>query len=145
MIEYVFQEIPGLILPTRNSRGPGGVAEIDIAFWNDGHTDGLRQFDRLIAIECKNWDAAVGYVEIVMFKEKLRTRGQNFGVMVAVSGVTGTSQAQTAAYKALFDAKGEGFTIIVITRSDIDALTSADDLVRLIKEKFLRLCLSGHI
>ena len=79
LIEYVFGEIPGLVLPTRNSRDPGGVAEIDVAFWNDGHDDGLRQFDRLIAIECKNWDTAVGYAEIVLFKEKLRARGQTLG------------------------------------------------------------------
>lgn len=145
LIEYIFGQVPGLILPTRNSRDPGGVAEVDVAFWNDGHVDGLRQFDRLIAIECKNWDAPVGYAEIVLFKEKLRARGQTFGVMIAVSGVTGTSADQTAAYRALYEAQALGLTIIVITRADIDALTSADDLVRLIKQKFLRLCLTGQI
>lgn len=145
LIEYIFGEIPGLILPTRNSRDPGGVAEIDVAFWNDGHDDGLRQFDRLIAIECKNWDAPVGYAEIVLFKEKLRARGQTFGVMIAVSGITGTPVDQTAAYRALYQAQSLGLTIIVITRAEIDALTSAVDLVRLIKQKFLRLCLTGQI
>lgn len=145
LIEYVFGKVPGLLLPTRNSRDPGGVAEIDVAFWNDGHEDGLRQFDRLIAIECKNWDAPVGYAEIILFKEKLRARGQTFGVMVAVSGVTGNSADQTAAYRALYEAQASGLTIIVLTRDDIDALTSAGDLVRLIKEKFLRLCLTGEI
>lgn len=145
LIEYLFSAIPGLILPTRNSRDPGGVAEIDVAFWNDGHDDGLRQFERLIAIECKNWEKAVGYPEIILFKEKLRARGQTFGVMVAVSGVTGSSSGQTDAYRALYEAQSSGLTIIVVTRRDIDALTGAEDLVRLIKQKFLQLCLTGKM
>lgn len=145
LIEYLFGMIPGLLLPTRNSRDPGGVAEIDVAFWNDGHEDGLRQFDRLIAIECKNWEAPVGYAEIILFKEKLRARGQTFGVMVAASGVTGNPANQSDAHRALYESQASGLTIIVLTRGDIDTLTSAGDLVRLIKAKFLRLCLTGQI
>ncbi|KJC64652.1 restriction endonuclease [Agreia bicolorata] len=145
LIVYLFELVPGISNTTRKARNPGGVAEIDVAFWNDGPPDGLRQFDAFILIEAKNWSAKVGYTEIVLFKEKLENRGMSFGILVAASGITGDATSRTAAYNALYSYLSAGRHILILTRAEIEILSSTDELIRLLIRKRLALILSGEI
>lgn len=145
LIVYLFESIPGVSEPHRKTRNPGNVGEIDVAFWNDGTPDGLRGFDSFVLIECKNWASRVGYEEVVVFHEKLASRGRSFGIMVAASGVTGDHASRTAAHHALFGYLRTGREIIVLTRCEIEQLTDTDELVRLLIKKRLALTLGGEI
>ena len=54
LVEYLFSSIPGLGQPTRNQISGGDANEIDVAFANAMHRQGLPQHPAHILIECKN-------------------------------------------------------------------------------------------
>ncbi|MFS0732306.1 restriction endonuclease [Microbacterium sp. 1P10UB] len=145
LIVYLFELVPGIADTQRKARNPGNVGEIDVAFWNDAPDDGLRGFDTFVLVECKNWSTRVGYEEIVVFHDKLESRGRSFGIMVAASGVTGNAESRTAAHHALFGYLRTGLEIVVLTRCEIEHLATTDDLVKLLKRKRLALTLGGEI
>jgi Restriction endonuclease len=134
LVAYVFEEIPGISVTARNELSAFEDEEIDIAFWNDAHPDGLRQFDPIILVECKNWSTPVGSRDVAWFLEKLRTRGRPFGVLVAAHGITGGPDS-TAARQVLRDALKEQREIVVLTREEIAAFTHTDDVVASLKLK----------
>jgi hypothetical protein len=145
LIAFLFAQIPGLEESARNQLNAFGAQEVDVAFWNDQLRDGLRQFDHLLIIECKNWDNPVGDGELSMFREKLRSRGRPLGIMVAACGITGTPELQNRAHQQLATCLAEGREILVVTRKEIEALSDSDQLVRLLKQKRLQLAVSGTI
>jgi hypothetical protein len=145
LIAYLFELIPGISITQRKQRNPGGVGEIDIAFWNDGPPEGLRQFDKFILIESKNWTQRVGYPEIVLFNEKLESRGMTFGIMVAAAGITGDAAGRTDAHHALFSFLRSGREILILTKAEIIALRTTEELVDLLIRKRLALILGGEI
>ena len=62
-----------------------------------------------------------------------------FGLLVAANGITGDAAAKTAAHAHL---REEfllcGLIVLVVTRNEIEALTSTDELLVLLKTKFGR-------
>ncbi|MFI8186487.1 hypothetical protein ACIF70_39265 [Actinacidiphila glaucinigra] len=58
LLTYLFELIPGISATVRNQFDAFSAEEIDIAFWNEGDPNGLRQFDQIILVECKNWSAS---------------------------------------------------------------------------------------
>jgi hypothetical protein len=145
LIVYVFSLIPGISLTARNELNAFGAEEIDVAFWNDGEPDGLRMFDHILLVECKNWSSRVGYPELAVFNDKLQSRGRPMGIFVATTGITGEPHSLTAAHSVLARALSHGREILVISRSEIEQLKDTDDLVRLLKLKRAQLAVSGTI
>ena len=144
LIAYLFELVPGVSDAVRKSRNPGGVGEIDLAFWNDAASDGLRQFDKFILVESKNWEARVGYAEIILFKESLESRGASFGIMVAASGVTGDAENRSAAHHALFAMLRSGREIVVLTRAEIEVLESTEERWSCLFESVSLSCLAAR-
>src|SRR5258707_15773493 len=89
LICYVFECIPGFSVTQRNSLDVFQAEEIDVAFWNDQHRQGLRFPHNIILVECKNWSVPVSNDEVAFFDTKLRGRGLSFGILVAANGITG--------------------------------------------------------
>ncbi len=145
LIVYVFSLVPGIALVARNEVNAFEAEEIDVAFWNEGDDAGLRQFDHLILVECKNWSTAVGYPELAIFHEKLRSRGRPLGILVATHGITGDPHGLTNAHSVLAQALMEHREILVMTRYEIERLDHTDQLVRLLKLKRAQLAVSGTI
>jgi hypothetical protein len=145
LIVYLFELVPGIILTQRNVLNAFEAEEIDVAFWNDGDSAGLRLFDHILLVECKNWTARVGYPELALFNDKLRSRGRPLGVFVAAVGITGDPASRTAAHEVLNGALREGREIIVLTRREIEDLCDTDELVLLLKKKRAQLAVSGTI
>jgi hypothetical protein len=145
LIAYLFELVPGISVTARNELNAFKAEEIDVAFWNDGDPAGLRMFDHLILVECKNWSKAVGYQELAVFHDKLQSRGRPMGILVAAAGITGGAADLTAAHSVLARALAQGREILVITRSEIEQLTNTDELVRLLKKKRAQLAVSGTI
>jgi hypothetical protein len=129
----------------RNRLNAFGAEEIDVAFWNEGEPAGLRMFDHILLVECKNWSAPTGYPELAIFNDKLQSRGRPMGILVAASGITGDPAGLTAAHSVLARALAQGREILVITRPEIEKLADTDDLVRLLKQKRAQLAVSGTI
>jgi hypothetical protein len=145
LIVYLFELLPGIILTQRNVLNAFEAEEIDVAFWNDGDPAGLRLFDHIILVECKNWTARAGYPELALFNDKLRSRGRPLGIFVAAAGITGDPASRTAAHEVLNGALREGREIIVLTRREIEDLFDTDELVLLLKKKRAQLAVSGTI
>src|SRR4051794_22878445 len=97
LIQWLFEQIPGVVVTARDELSAAGDQEIDVAFWNDQHPNGLRQFDPLILVECKNWSSAVAAHEVGWFLHKLRERGRPLGILIAMCGITGDPMARTSA------------------------------------------------
>jgi hypothetical protein len=145
LIAYLFVQIPGLAESVRNQLNAFGAQEVDVAFWNEQLREGLRQFDHLLLVECKNWDKPVGDGELSIFREKLRSRGRPLGILVAARGITGDPELRNRAHQQLASALAEGREILVVTRREIEALGDTEELVRLLKQKRLQLTVSGTI
>jgi hypothetical protein len=145
LIVYLFELIPGLSVTARNTMNAFHAEEIDVAFWNEGDPTGLRMFDHILLVECKNWSTPTGYAEIAIFNDKLTSRGRPMGIFVAAAGITGKPEDLTAAHSVLSRALGDGREIIVLTRREIEHLYDTDDLVLLLKRKRAQLAVSGTI
>lgn len=145
LIVYIFSLVPGITLVARNEMNAFEAEEIDVAFWNEGDIGGLRQFDHLILVECKNWSTTVGYPELAVFHAKLRSRGRPLGIFVATHGITGDPYGLTNAHSVLAQALTERREILVMTRYEIERLHHTDQLVRLLKLKRAQLAVSGTI
>jgi hypothetical protein len=145
LIAYLFELIPGVSVTARNTMNAFDAEEIDIAFWNDGDVDGLRLFDHLLLVECKNWSTPVGYPELAVFYDKLQSRGRPIGILIAAQGITGDRQLRTAAHEVLVRALANGHEILVLTRRELEQLQSTDQLVTLLKQKRAQLTVSATI
>ena len=133
LICYLFKRIPGLSIHSRNTLNIFASEEIDIAFWNDQFDKGLKSFNDLFFVECKNWSKPVGSMEVSWFISKIENRGLDFGILVAANGITGDSPEKTAAHDIVAKALARGIRVIVLKRDEIVALKSSDHLVKLIK------------
>jgi len=145
LIAYVFELIPGISVTARNELNAFEAEEIDLAFWNEGDPAGLRMFDHLILVECKNWSSPAGYPELAVFHDKLQSRGRPLGILVAAAGITGDPTSLTNAHSVLARALSQGREILVLTRREIEQLTDTDELVLLLKRKRAQLAVSGTI
>lgn len=73
------------------------------------------------------------------FDRKLQDRHIDFGILVAANGITGIPNLLTSANHVIADALRDGREIIVVTRRELEVMTSSDDIVDLLKDKQTRL------
>lgn len=119
--------------------------EIDVAFWNEQHPAGLRSLNAIILVECKNWSAAVGSMEVSWFLTKIRNRGLDFGILIAANGITGSAADKDAAHDVVGKALADGVRLILFARHEIEQLASSEDLVTLVKRKICQLVVTGTV
>jgi hypothetical protein len=143
LIAWLFEQVPGVVVTARDELTVSGDQEVDVAFWNDQHSDGLRQFDPIILVECKNWGSAVSAHEVGWFLHKLRERGRPFGILVAANGITGDPGLLNQAQQVVAAALREARELLVLTRDEIESLADTNELVLLLKSKRARLAVSG--
>jgi hypothetical protein len=143
LICYVFESIPGISVTTRNAMNVFHSEEIDVAFWNDPHPQGLRFFPNILLVECKNWSRPVGSGEVAWFDTKLRQRGLSLGILVAANGITGTPAERTAAHQTIAAALAEQRQIIVLTTDEIEDLADGQAVAALMKHKVCELAVAG--
>jgi len=145
LVCYIFAQIPGISIVRRNEMNTFETEEIDVALWNEAHNDGLYFLSNIILVECKNWSNAVSSNEVSWFDAKLRSRGLNFGILVAANGITGNANDVTAAHQIIASALREKRHLIVFTRDELLALSDSSELVRKFKEKLCDLAVNGTI
>lgn len=143
LICFLFETVPGIIT-RRNKKNTFDTEEVDIFLWNEFAPAGLPSpaFPPYILVECKNWSEKVSSNEVSWFDTKLRDRGLFLGILIATRGITGDPLRLTDAHFIVARALSEQRKIIVITRDDIEKLTSGSNLVNLLKEKLSDLFLN---
>ena len=137
LIEYLFAKIPGVPQIRRNATSIFRSEELDLVVWNDKHPKGLVSLNTWIPIECKTSGNPVSSHELQVFIAKIERRSLDFGILIAWNGITGDGRALTAAHDHASTALIKGIRVIVLTRVDIERLSSTEDLVHLIRT---RLC-----
>ncbi|HKQ13195.1 MAG TPA: restriction endonuclease [Steroidobacteraceae bacterium] len=145
LICYVFTRVPGISITRRNQLNVFQTEEIDIALWNDATADGLFFLPNIVLVECKNWSHPVGSSEVSWFDNKLRSRGLNYGILIATNGITGNARELTAAHSLVAGALREGRRLLVFQRHEILSLKDAGDLIRMVKEKLCDLAVLGSV
>jgi hypothetical protein len=143
LICYLFPTIPGVEIYARNTLNTFETEEIDVAFWNEQLRTGLHFLPYVILTECKNWSQRVGSQEIAYFASRLKNRGCEYGILIATNGIAGSPEMLTAAGFEIAAALIQGQRILVLTRAEIEALTTSQQLVALLKRKICELVVSG--
>ncbi|MFK5582452.1 restriction endonuclease [Serinicoccus sp. LYQ131] len=140
-VDYLFNRFPGLRTVDRNARDVHGVREIDIFVRNDWGRSGMDFLHWFLIIECKNLASAVGYQDVIAFKDLLLTKNCPSGILVASAGVSG--EAGKDAWSAIEDAQKQGASIIVLTRADLESVRDTRELRALLERRLLYLTLNG--
>jgi hypothetical protein len=135
LIVYLFSKIPGVPQIRRNSTSVFRSEELDLVVWNDKHPKGLISLNTWIPVECKSSHHPIGSHELQVFISKIERRALDFGILIAWRGITGDAATLTGAHDHASTALIKGIRIIVITREDIENLTSTEDLVGLIRTR----------
>lgn len=139
VVRATFCLFSGVTLIYKNAEDAAGSCEIDLLLSNNCHPDGLPFLPPYLVIECKNWAAAVNTATCRAFTSKLRAFKMKFGLLVAANGITGDAENRTAAHAHLREEfLMDGLIVIVLTRDELEALTSTDELLVLLKTKFGR-------
>jgi len=130
---WLLAHVPGFRVLKVNKFSADHSQEIDISLWNEQlPRDGFPQFGSTILTECKNWTRRVDSSDVAWFDWKMRLAGVNEGILVAASGVTGTSGRRHAAQAILSAANSQQRRILVLTLDEIAGLTSRHDLRELL-------------
>lgn len=145
LICYLFGLVPGVTITHRNALNAFDTEEIDVALWNEGNDSGFHSLPTLILIECKNWSKPISSIEVSWFDAKLRSRGLDFGILVAPHGITGNGADLTAAHSIIATALRERRRLIVLTTNELLALADTDALALLVKRKLCTLAVQGTI
>lgn len=145
MICYLFGLVPGIAITQRNEMNVFDTEEIDVALWNDKEAAGFGFLPDIILVECKNWSVSVGGNEVNWFDSKLRSRGLDFGILIARNGITGNAGELTAAHKVVSDALKEKRRLVILTTDELLALPTTDALAHFIKRKICELAVKGAI
>jgi Restriction endonuclease len=135
---YLFSALDGVEVMHRDARM--AAEEIDLVLWNAQTEAVLKPWDDVILVECKNWSTAIGAAVLDSFIGKLRRRSCRTGILVAANGVTGGFVSgdgnEVGAIGIIAAALQEGIRVIVLTKDDLEAVTSVDDLLKLIKYRY---------
>lgn len=142
LMVYVFEKLTGVELYDRNILDDPRAHELDLAFWHIQAKSSVGFLDPVIIVECKNTGTTVGSHEVGWFVRKLQDRGANVGILVALSGITGADTGQTSAHHEVLTAlTRDKIKILVLSRAEIEQLTTTADLATLLREKYLALTL----
>jgi hypothetical protein len=140
---YLFSCVPGITITARNVLNTFATEEIDVACFNVRDRAGLHSLNSHFIVECKGWREPVNSEQVAWFLMKIEHRGLDFGVLIAARGVTGVPEHLTAANFLVAFALGKKIKMVIITRAEIEALDSGEELAQRIIEKVTQLHATG--
>jgi hypothetical protein len=139
LVERVIVSIPGVRFVDRRARNYFNSEEIDLTFFNEQAEAGLKGQPDAILVECKSWSKPVGSMEVCWFLTKLKRRSLDFGILVAMRGITGDEEDLSEAHEIGAYFLQQGVRLVVLTRSDLEQFTSGRALVKVIQQKLVQL------
>jgi hypothetical protein len=140
LAKYLFEKIAGIECRGQDVLDAARAHELDLAFWNDQRLSALYFLDAVLVVECKASETPVGSADVGWFVRKLQDRGAHHGILIALNGVTGGGD--TSAHNEILTAlMRNGIRILLLTRPEILALASTEDLSEALQRKVLQLTL----
>lgn len=141
---YLLDGIPGVKISARNETNTFATEEIDVACKNDNDPAGLGSLADFFLVECKGWSAAVNSEQIAWFLTKIRHRGLRFGILFAANGITGEPEHLSRAnFLVATELATFGIRMVIVTREELERLTSGEDFARRILDKVCILHATG--
>ncbi len=142
LIQYIFEKIPSVTLIDRNFMDGDRSQEIDLAFMNHQSKSPLDFLEAILFVECKNNASSLNSADVRWFIDKVYDRGSSHGIIVALNGITGNPQENNSAHSQILRGlQSYRIKILLITREQLLNLNTTDDLVNLLREKFVSLML----
>jgi hypothetical protein len=141
LLAYVFASVPGSLV-VRDRRSYFGAEQVDLAVSNGGAFPGLPgQF----LVECKNYSEPVDSKSVGYFLFICISRGAELAVVAAADGLTGDATETSYAHSLALAASSRGCRLVVITTADLLALKSSNDLVKMLRERWLGAWANGGV
>ncbi len=145
LVCYLFGRVPGIEVTHRNTLNTFRTEEIDVALWNEKRSRAFDFLPSVLLVEAKNWSRPVSSAEVAWFDRKLKDRGLDVGILVALRGVTGSAKDRTAAHQIIAGSLREFRRILLITGDDIRNLRDTRELVVLLKTRLCELAVAGTV
>ncbi len=140
LTKYIFERVRGIECRDQDILDAPRAHELDLAFWNDQRFSVLYFLDAILVIECKASETPVGSADVGWFVRKLQDRGAHHGILIALNGVTG--DGDTSAHSEILTALiRDKIRILLLTRPEILALATTEDLSEALQSKLLQLTL----
>ena len=142
LMTNVLEKIPGLSVTEKNGEKNSKENEIKILCWNEQQPDGLYFFPSILAIGAINWLDPVASNHIKWFVGNMKKMGLSCGILFAVGKLTEDEVERSDTRDLISLALGDEREIIILDGSDLEKLTSSEQLVALIKEKLCELAVA---
>src|SRR5215213_5756168 len=140
----LFASIPGVSIARRNVVSQFGTEELDIVLWNQALPDGLFFLGSMIVVECKHWSEPADGQVISYVVERIAQVGLNDGLLVSSMGITVGAKPPTRAHHHISAALPKGIRILVVTRAELEALTTIQQFVQLLRKNGSNSWFCGH-
>ncbi len=141
---YLISGIPGVTITARNELNTFATEEIDVACRNEPNPAGLGSLTDLFLVECKGWKDTVNSEQVSWFLTKVRHRGVRFGILIAANGITGEPEHLSRAHFLVsVELATFGIRMVIVTRTEIEKLTSGEEFAQLIIRKICTLIATG--
>jgi len=139
MAVWLFSQLPGLQVRSTNRFSHDGSQEIDVIAYNSGVANVDEGFpmknNTMLLLECKNWTKKADSSDVAWFDWKMKLGGVEHGVMISAQGITGDQKRRTFAAAIVAKALTEKRFIYIVTLSELEALSSIQDLRELLIDK----------
>ncbi|RZK08848.1 MAG: hypothetical protein EOO43_21295 [Flavobacterium sp.] len=146
LVTYLFDKIPGVSFHKKNVLDGVRAHELDVIFKNDKRVSDLYFLDFVIITECKNTANRLGSNEVRWFISKLQDRGLSNGILITLSGITGVADGISNAHSEVINAViRDKVSVLVLTREEIESLTTTDELVDILQDKILSLTIERTV
>jgi len=146
LVKYLFDKIPGVSFHKKNVLDGVRAHELDVVFKNDKRVSDCYFLDFVIITECKNTGRRLGSMGVRWFIDKLRDRGVSIGILISLSGITGLADGISNAHSEVINALiRDKVSILILSREEIEILTTTDELVNLLQDKILSLTIERTV
>jgi hypothetical protein len=114
-----------------------GSTDYDLVCSIEGfEVDFRSELGRYFVCECKDWDTPADFSAFAKFCRVLDSTKARFGILFAKAGISGTGRTAFADREQLKVFQDRGIVIVVIDRSDLDAVATGDNLINLLRRKY---------
>jgi len=140
LTELLFSSINGLSILGRNVQTESG--EIDLLICNEvPHPFWREQIGSPFAVECKNLKKSMSTAQIARFRGLLEEKGIRVGIIIAPSGISGSSK-RFGHHLLKNYIRDRDRIIIFLNYDDLSAIADGDDTTEIIKAAYYRLFLN---
>lgn len=137
LVRFVFGGLPGFSHWRSRHVTNLGDAEFDVCFHNDIRQSPFPFAEPAMVVECKNTGDRIGSAEVRNFVAKMEDVQLSWAVLVAANGITGSGERDSHAHAVIQAARARKINVLVLTRAELEALTSHNAFAELIREKIM--------